>query len=260
MTSSFVESDEKTLVREALRKAGLALGRQELTYLGMPEAAALDIRILQRLLRNVICIDWERKKLEVAEHNISDLPLKVREFHACDVWEYLKSDYYRAGLTADMTFLDFLGGGISSADTFAHEMHALRSYFSRQALHPRTAFVFAWTYMPHDRGLQAYTRAVENSATEEEKKMLRGLTGIRFRSLAIRLVLSRLLQEHNMTGKIYFHALYKTVMSSLILVFSKGHDPKCTLPMGSPESILSEPIRAYKKGQVVPDSINITGT
>jgi hypothetical protein len=256
MNASFYESEGKAVVRRLLRQACMTLGRDELTYLGMPEEDALDVRGLTGLIGNVICIDKVRHKLELARHRIANMHIRGEIYRCVDMWDYLRLQYPSEKLLADVAFLDFLGGSIQSADPFAKEIAGLRSYFARHAHDSflNRSFILAWTFMPHDLGPQKYTRHLKECLFPEDMKLLGGYSGIEFRTLAIRMILRQLLRQHEMKAVLYEHLLYKQVMSTFILVFAKGEEPACSLHLGSPDDILKAPITEYDERRSTPVS------
>lgn len=250
--AKFQESDAKQTIRLILKRACQLLQRPGLTYLGLPAERALDIISLDGLIDNVICIDDKEAVLEETRHSIAGMRLKKRLFVSTDMWNYLQKTYPAEQLIADVTFLDFYGGGISKEDPFATEIAGLRSYFAKHANYPNQAFVLAWTYMPRDKGIQPYKNALNKIVSDEDLKLLENTSGMHARSLAIRLLLRQSINEHNMTVKLYHHAVYKNVMNTIILLYSKGIDPQCKLEMKSPNSLLSEPCWVYTPRKTTP--------
>ena len=55
-----------------------------------------------------------------------------------------------------------------------------------------------------------------------------------------------------MEAKLFHHAVYKRSMNTVILVFSRGADPQCTLTLEPPESLLYEPMCVYRENEPVP--------
>jgi hypothetical protein len=250
--TKFQESHAKQTIRLILKRACQLLQRPGLTYLGLPAERALDIISLDGLIDNVICIDDKESVLEETRRSIAALRLKKRLFFRMDMWDYLQKKYAAEQLVADVTFLDFYGGGISKGDPFATEIAGLRSYFAKQANYPNQAFVLAWTYMPRDKGIQPYKNALHKIVSNEDLKLLENTSSMHARSLAIRLLLRQSINEHNMTVKLYHHTIYKNVMNTIILLYSKGLDPQCKLELKSPDSLVSEPCWVYTPGRATP--------
>jgi hypothetical protein len=253
----FQESEAKQTIRLLIKDAAQSLHRLGLTYLGLPAERALDILALNGLLRNVICVDKSKTVLDETRRSIASMRLKERQFVAKDLWEYLRDDYPSEPLVADVSFLDFLGGGIQKADPFAQEIAGLRSYFAKHALHPQQAFVLAWTYMPRDKGPQTYKRALSRIMPQALSSIIDKSAGVNLRSVAIRLLLLQSLREHGMLVNVFHHALYKSVMSTLIIVYSKGVDPNCKLVMDNPDSLLSSPCCVYSPGLPTPSLVSL---
>lgn len=253
----FQESEAKQTIRFLIKDATRSLKRPGLTYLGLPAERALDILALNGLLRNAICIDKSKVVLEEARRSIASMRLKERRFIVKDLWEYLRDDYPSEALVADVSFFDFLGGGLNKADPFAAEIAGLRSYFAKNAQHSHQAYVLAWTYMPRDKGPQAYKRALSTIMPHTESSIIDKSSGVSLRSVAIRLLLMQSLREHGMVVNVFHHALYKSVMSTLIIVYSKGVDPNCKLVMESPDSLLSSPCCVYSAGSPTPSLVSL---
>src|SRR5688572_25213825 len=116
---TFQESAEKKSIRGMLRDAAGLLGRTKLTYLGLPGHRGLDILELRGILENAICVDRDSKVLDECSSSIAGVPLKQKRFVPEDMWDYLGSGYPAEPLVADVTFLDFCGGGINSPTPFA---------------------------------------------------------------------------------------------------------------------------------------------
>jgi|SRR5579859_2364333 len=252
------ESDAKQASRELILEACLSLHRNNLTYLGMPAEAALDIKTLRSVLQNVICIAGSAATLAEAKRSIAGLRLLQKKFRAIDIWEYLRDGYPAEPLLADIAFLDFYGGGIMKEDPFATEIAGLRSYFAKQARFPNRAFVFAWTFMPHDKGKGVYVSALEKQKMSElESSLVKSATGVRFRAVALRILLRQILEEHGFKAKVFHQLLYKQVMSTMILVFCKGVDSLCTLKLLEPESLIFEPYYAYEAGRAIPQQMSL---
>lgn len=254
--AKFQESEVKQTIRLLLKSACEHLHRPGLTYLGLPAERALDIKTLGGLLKNAICVDEKEAVLNEARRSIAGMRLKERKFVVAELWEYLRDVYPGEPLVADVTFLDFYGGGIRDDNPYAHEIAGLRNYFVKHAGHPNTAFVLAWTYMPRDKGTQPY-QALDRLLPDEDIQLLQRTSGVQFRSVAIRFLLRQLLHEHMMSVKVFHHAVYKQVMSTLILVFSKGPDPQCDLQLESPDSLREEPCYIYTPGAAIPQSARI---
>lgn len=68
----------------------MRLGRGALTYLGLPAEAALDIKVLEPLLANVICLADKTRTLEETRRSIAPCTFKIRRFLVKDMWEYLR--------------------------------------------------------------------------------------------------------------------------------------------------------------------------
>jgi|GEM_PF-6451095 len=252
------ESDAKQASRQMILQACSSLHRNNLTYLGMPAEAALDIKTLKSVLQNVICIADNSNTLAETKRSIAGLRLLQKRFKTIDVWAYLRDEYPSESLIADVTFLDFYGGGIMKDDPFATEIAALRSYFAKQARFPNRAFVFAWTFMPHDKGKGVYVSALEKQKMSAiEAELVRDATGVRFRAIALRVLLRQILDEHGFAVKLFHQLLYKQVMSTMILLFCKGIDPQCDVPLGSPDTLIQEPYYAYESGRPIPSQMSL---
>lgn len=249
------ESEAKKTVRLLLRDACEALQRGKLTYLGLPSDSALDLHVLSSVLENVICVDIRKATLDETRRSIAHLSIKQRKFIVGDIWEYLRDGYPSDPFTADLTFLDFYGGGIRKGDPFAEEIAGLRSYFAKQAKHPNKAFILAWTYMPRDRGKNMYLDTCAKIIPLTDLDLLKQSKGIWARSVAIRLLLRQSFKEHGMVTKIFHHAVYKTTMNAIILIFSRGNDHKCTIPLGDPDTLLEEPVCVYDAIEPVPQIV-----
>lgn len=246
------ESPAKQATRYLLKDACEHLQRGKLTYLGLPSDEAVDIKLLAPLLENVVCIDVKQAILSETRRNIAHLPLKERRFVVADMWDYLRTSYPSETLVADITFLDFYGGGIRKKDPFAEEIAGLRSYFAKQAAHPGRAFIFGWTFMPRDAGKQVYVEACSKIVRPADLELLMKSTGVQARSVAIRLLIQQSMVEHGMIVKLFHHAVYKRSMNTMILIFSKGVDPQCRLTLKPPQGLLAEPVCVYEVGKVVP--------
>jgi hypothetical protein len=222
------------------------LNRQNLTYLGMPAEEALDIKALRPVIKNVICVARDSDTIAETARSIASLPISEKRFVRSDIWAYLRDKYPTEPLLADVAFLDFYGGSFVKENPFAVEIAALRAYFARHALSSGKAFVFAWTYMPHDKGEEPYRRILDQlKLSTKERDLLDTASGMRLRSIAIRLVLRQLLAEHGCMARVYHHAVYKNVMNTLILVYAKGTDAQCTLKLQGPEMLLEAPYYNY---------------
>jgi len=254
--AKFQESEAKQTIRLLIRGACEHLGRLELTYLGLPAESALDVKTLGGLLKNVICVDAKSAVLNETRRSLAGMRLDGRKFEVAEMWSYLRDTYPPEPLVADITFLDFYGGGIRDANPFASEIAGLRNYFVKHAGHPNKAFVLAWTYMPRDKGTLPY-ESLKWLLSKEDMDLLHRTKGLQFRSVAIRLLLRQLLNEHMMSVKIFQHAVYKQMMSTIILVFSRGPDPKCTLALESPDSLRDEPCYVYTPGAAIPQPTQI---
>src|SRR5437016_5858914 len=127
----FKETAAKQAIRRLILEASTRLQRQGLTYLGMPAETALDILVLRKTLKNVICIAAKDSTLDETRRSVATLPLKHTRFLAVDMWDYLATEYPREELVADVAFLDFYGGGLTHGDPFAAEIAGLRSYFAK---------------------------------------------------------------------------------------------------------------------------------
>jgi hypothetical protein len=249
-SSSFQESDEKEIIRKLIRQAAETLGRENLTYLGLPERRAEDIRMLVPFVRNVICVDFESEKLKATARVLARLKLDKKVFWAGNMWEYLRDYYPVETLVADIAFLDFLGGGIRSKVLFAEEIAGVRNYFTKQSRYQNRAFVFAWTFMPRDSGPSVYTDGLSKLLPEQEIRLIAGQKGWALRALAIRFLLKQILREHNMNVKLFHHAVYKRVMNCVILIYSNGADTNLSLELHGPESILNEAIYVYRSNRL----------
>jgi hypothetical protein len=258
--AKFKETSAKQAVRALLVDASQRLSRKHLTYLGLPAEDAVDIRLLAPLLENVICVDLKARVLDEARRAIAHIAsLRVRQFRCTDVWAYLRDEYPKEPLVADVTFLDFYGGGITKEDPFAEEIAGLRSYFAKQAQHRNKAFVLAWTYMPRDRGKAHYIEACERIIPANEVERLRTSKGVWARSLAIRLLLQQSLREHGMRARVWQHAVYKRTMNTIVVVFSRGHDGDCQIELQDPASVLTAPVVAYETGRPTPRVVTLPG-
>jgi hypothetical protein len=241
------ESSAKEGIRRLLLAVSRELGRRDLTYLGLPAEDALDIKALQTVLGGAICIAPNQEILNETARSIGTIPLKKIVYYKGDAWKFLIGEYAKS-IVGDVTYLDFYGGGIRAP--FETELAALRNYFRRQAETKNRAFVFAWTYMPRDAGTKEYDNALKfDRLSDKHVKALGRLTGLSKRSYAIRLILARLLMEHEFQVKLYHHAVYKNTMNALILVFSKGIDPKCTVALlpSSVDALVDEPYYLYSE-------------
>lgn len=256
----FQESGAKAAIRTLLLRAAESLGRSDLTYLGMPAEAASDIKAMRSVLANVICLGQSDESLRETGRSIAALRLQTRRFYALDMWEYLRSKYDAETLVADVTFLDFYGGGLTKDDPFAHEIAGLRAYFAKHARTPNRAYVFAWTYNPRDRGKKRYVETLsKQKLSKEDVALLDSCDGVNARSVALRLILRQILLEHDFSARIYHHALYKGVMNTLILVFSKGSDPSCPIALSAPDSIMTAPYYVYKPDTPIPEVCSLLG-
>jgi hypothetical protein len=250
------ESAAKQSVRLLLRDACDALNRGSLTYLGLPAEEARDVLVLGSLLENVICVDDKKAVLDETRRSIAGLALRERKFIVGDMWEYLHSGYPAEPLLADVTHLDFYGGGLSNVP-FEREIQGLRSYFAKHARHPNRAFVLAWFYMPRDKGPEPYITACKKCIPGTDLSLLENASGMWVRTLAIRLLIRQSLAEHGMSASVFQHVLYKRSMNTLIVVYSKGLDPNCTITVGSPDSILVAPVVSYDGHSAVPNIIAV---
>jgi hypothetical protein len=255
----FQESPAKQAIRRLIVDATSRLQRQGLTYLGLPAEAALDVLALKDLLKNVICVASSEATLEETKRSIATVALRHRRFVAMDMWDYLAKEYPREELVADITFLDFYGGGLSRSNPFATEIAGLRGYFAKHANISAKAFVFAWTYMPRDRGEAKYLDALGKLLGAEDLNVLRSTSGgVAFRSVALRLLLRQHLLEHSLVAKLFHHAVYKRVMSTMILVFTKDTDPSCAVTLGAPGHLLDEPCYVYDAHEAVPRLVSVS--
>src|SRR6185437_14361615 len=211
------ESDAKDAIRHLLRDACEQLQRSRLTYLGLPAEEAVDIKLLGPLLENAICVADKKTTLDETKRSIAAIPLKHRRFVCTDMWKYLSEKYVLEPLVADVTYLDFYGGGFKDGNPFANEIHGLRSYFAKHAKHTNRTFVFAWFYMPHDQGKDVYMETCQKIIPEMDMRLLRRSTGMWVRTIAIRLLLRQSLLEHGMTATVFHHALYKRSMNTIII-------------------------------------------
>ena len=108
------------------------------TYLGLPGSSARDVRKLGSLLENVICIDQSERVLADVKRNIANLQLKERRFPNIGMWEYLRDKYPTESLIADVSFLDFCGGGLQKDDPFATEVAGVRCVLCKSKPNTRT--------------------------------------------------------------------------------------------------------------------------
>ena len=246
------ESHAKQATRLLLRDACERLQRRRLTYLGLPSNEAIDIKVLGNLLENVICVEEKLAILEETRRTIAAMPLKIRKFENNNIWNYLREDYPKETLAADVAFLDFYGGGIRRKDPFAEEIAGLRSYFAKHARYANRAFVFAWTYMPRDSGKNHYIATCEKLISPSDLCLLTNSSGVQTRSIAIRMLLRQSLREHGMFANLYQHALYKRIMNTIILVYSKGYDPSSRIELSDPDTLLTEPVCVYEPDSPVP--------
>src|SRR6266566_6358015 len=118
----YQESQAKQAVRLLLLDACRHLQRGKLTYLGLPAEEALDIRALEPVLENAICVDERKAVLDEGRLSIASIPLRARRFVLSRMWQYLRDRYPSEDLAADVTFLDFYGGGLVNDDPFALEL------------------------------------------------------------------------------------------------------------------------------------------
>lgn len=256
--ATFKESPTKATVRDLLRDACDDLQRSKLTYLGLPGSSATDVRRLGPLLENVICIDRNKQVLEDARRSIANLQLKTRKFANIGMWEYLRDEYASEPLIADVSFLDFCGGGFQKGDPFATEIAGVRTFFAKQARQENKAFVLAWTFMPRDRGEQTYRTALKKMINDDELlQALKQTSGMRLRSAAVRLLLWQSMREHDMQGVVYHHAVYKKTMNTIILLMSKGTDPNCRVTLESPRCLVSKPAYVYSNKGVIPSAVPV---
>lgn len=256
--ASFKESEVKKTIRLLLRDAAALLQRPEITYLGMPAERALDVLALKDFLKNTICIAEKQTILDEALLSTASLSLKERRFEIGDVWDYLRDRYPKEPLVSDLTFLDFYGGGIRKEDPFASEVAGLRSYFAKHAHHANKAYVLAWTYMPRDKGRQIYIDTLKTMVAPEVFALLNKTTsGMNLRSLAIRMLIRQSLVEHNMQVRVVQHAVYKNTMNALIIIYSKGLDPKCNKDFNHADSLLYAPCYVYSAGEYTPKVVRL---
>lgn len=249
----FQESDAKAAIRIILRDACIALGRSNLTYLGMPAESANDVKVLRSLLANAICVDRSAETLREAARRIAPFGLATIEQRNREAWQYLRDEYAMEGLLADVTFLDFYGGGLTKDNPFTDEIAGLRSFFVRQARTEDCAFVFAWTFMPHDKGPAKYVEALRKfKLSPEELRLLNTTDGVELRIIALRLLIAKILEELGCSVKLFHHALYKKVMNTMVLIFCKGYDPNCSVKLGDPSKLLGEPYVDYDVRGAVP--------
>ncbi len=246
------ESAAKQAIRGLLLDASESLQRGKLTYLGLPSEKALDVRTLEPVLENVICVEENKTILDEARRSIAPMPFKVRRFENFRMWEYLRDKYPAEPLVADIAFLDFYGGGIVHEDPFALEIAGLRSFFAKHANSQNKTFILGWTYMPRDKGPGVYLRACEKIIPSGELDLLRRSSGMWARSVAIRLLLRQSCDEHRMLAKIFHHAVFKNVMNAIVLVFSKGFDSKCKISLEDPKALLDAPVCVYDPKSTVP--------
>lgn len=254
---TFQESVEKQSIRAMLNDAAGLLGRANLTYLGLPGHRALDILALRANIENAICVDRDKNVLDDCSASIAGIPLKNTRYVRGNMWDYLNNKYLTEPLVADITFLDFCGGGINSPTPFAHELAAIRTYFAKQAQHPNKAFILAWTYMPRDTGSSKYHKALEKILQPADMKRLAGAKGTAYRSLAIRSFLKQCLLEHDMSAKLYHHALYKKTMNTIILIYARGTDPNAHVALGLPEDIMTAFVARYDGRSLIPELISL---
>src|SRR5262245_28306550 len=127
------ESAAKQTIRLLLKDACQRLQRKGLTYLGLPAEEALDIKVLSPMLENAICVADRESTLQETRRSIGGIPLKQKKLICSDMWEYLHTSYPQEPLVADVTYLDFYGGGIQKSNPFAEEIQGLRSYFAKHA-------------------------------------------------------------------------------------------------------------------------------
>jgi hypothetical protein len=258
--TDFQESPAKQTIRSLIAGACEDLQRSGLTYLGMPGRQATDVRNLGRLVENAICVDRSASVLEEMRRNLATLPLKARQFFHGNMWTYLREQYPGETLLADITFLDFCGGGIQKDDPFGTEIAGIRSYFAKHAHASNRAFVLAWTYMPHDRGATTYQNALAKIVTDDHlMSIITRSTGLALRSISTRVVLWQSLKEHGMLASVYHHAVYKRSMNTVIIVFSKGVDRSCRTRLEAADGILQEPAYLYDEKSIVPKPLPLLG-
>jgi len=256
--ASFQESSAKTTVRLLLREACEKLRRGHLTYLGLPGEFATDLRVLGSLVENAICVEREADALDEVRRSVSFLPLKQCKFLKQNLWHYLGDQYSSERLVADVTFLDYCGGGIREEDPFAEELGALRNYFRKHAQYPNRAFVFGWTFMPRDKGRKQYIDALEKLIKDKDMiAAVRSSNGMLMRSTAIRLFLWQSLQEHDMSVRLVQHVVYKGIMNALILVYSKGADEQCAYDLQTPKCLLADPAWVYDPADFTPKAVQL---
>lgn len=250
---TFRETLAKQAVREMLADAAGQLGRTGLTYLGLPGREAKDVLRLRKLLRQAICVDTRQEVLDACSTQLGRLSLDAKQFVCEDMWSYLKAHYPSEPLMADVLFLDFCGGGILSDDPFATEIAGLRALLAKHSKTKNQAFILAWTYMPHDKGPDAYRAALGKlKLTPADEALVNSFSGVRLRSLSIRLLIKLSFQEHNMLAKVYHHALYKKTMNTIIVIFSAGVDERCSIQLDDPDAILQAAVYRYDDKAVAP--------
>src|SRR5438046_1571240 len=110
--AGFQEHPVKDKIRERLRSAAEKLRRGPLTYLGMPGELAADVRLLGSLLEAAICVERVPAARAEMRRRLGLVPLKHVRYPRMGMWQYLRDEYPREPLVADVTFLDFYGGGL----------------------------------------------------------------------------------------------------------------------------------------------------
>jgi hypothetical protein len=246
----FPESSAKNSVRLLLKGAICSLDRTSLTYLGLPGKRALDLATFGGLVTRAICVERD-KDYDDMRRSVSRYPLKPK-FKKKNVWEYLRDDYPNEEWVADVAFLDFCGGGISSENPFSLEVAGLRAYFTKQANASAVPYVFAWTYMPRDKGSATYKDSMHNlGMSTAEIEQANSLPPLALRSYWVRVVLRQISRELGFKIRVYHHALYRSSMNTLVLLFGKGEQVH-ELRLDSPEIILDAPIYEYVDGSSLP--------
>jgi len=86
--------------------------------------------------------------------------------------------------------------------------------------------------MPRDDGEAAYEQAITQYRIDRHHRdIIKGLNGLPKRSFIIRIILAKVLARLGFSAAIYHHAVYKDTMNALILVFCKGSDGQCRVPL-----------------------------
>lgn len=104
--------------------------------------------------------------------------------------------------------------------------------------------------MPRDSGPEAYIDVCEKLNIDANLlEELKASTGIRTRSIAIRLVLYQCIREQGMRATLYQHSLYKGMMNTVVVIFGGAG---CKTKLADATSLLTEPVVVYEPEKLVP--------